>query len=244
MKNEILEIQEKTKIIVNKTNEISNYPKSWINIYFKSYPRFKRIFLPKPKRKKGNGIYDVIRYRESIREFNKEKILLKELSEILFYSAGILNDASDLNKSRRGYPSAGARYPIELYLVIKNCETISPGLYHYNVIEHSLELMLPGEQNKRLNEFVYQEMLEDAQIIFILTANFKRTAIKYGTRAYRYVLLDTGHMAQNIYLTSGNLSVGCCTIGGFSDNKVNRFLDLDENEQTLYMGVLGKYDKF
>lgn len=244
--NELINIHNKTKINIEKSsrNIFSEYPPSWIKIYTKSYPRFKKIKLPIP-RKISKRLYGLITTRKSIRKFNNIKISKQELSEILFYSVGIINysKVNSFDETKRAYPSAGARYPVEFYLSISNCEGIDSGVYHYNVKYHSLELMIIGDNKEIINKFSHQDMIKSSSIIFILTGVFNRSQVKYGIRAYRYVLLDLGHLTQNIYLVSNNLNIGCCTIGGFSDNKINKFLDLEENEQVLYMGVLGKYDK-
>jgi SagB-type dehydrogenase family enzyme len=235
-------LHEQTKINVEENFRLERYPSSWIKIYFKTYPRFKKIKLLVPK-KRSNSLYSTILTRKSRRKFNNAEISKKELSEVLFYSAGILNrqKTKSLDDTRRAYPSAGGRYPPEIYLSINGLKWIASGIYHYNVIEHSLELMILGDQRKRLNKFVYQEMVLKAPITFIISGVLNRTQVKYGPRGYRYVLLDIGHLAQNLYLVATNLKIGCCTIGGFSDDKINNYLDLNENEQVIYMGVLGKY---
>lgn len=239
----MISTHDETKIKIEEKFSTHDYPKSWVKIYFKQYPRFNKIKLNTPKNK-SKSLYSSILNRKSIRNFNKNPITKQEISEILYYSGGIINGDSieSLDDSRRGYPSAGARYPIEIYLSISNCKEIPKGVYHYNVISHSLELMIKGDQSKKINKFVNQEMVESAPITFILSGVLNRTQVKYGNRGYRYILLDMGHLAQNIYLSSDNLNIGCCTIGGFSDNDINEFLDFTENEQVLYMGVLGKHD--
>jgi len=244
MENKLRKIHEETKIEIKPSYKNEEYPKSWIKIYYKNYPRFKKIKLPKPK-KISKQLYEVILSRSSIRNFNKKSITIREISEILYYSCGITNyhNSKSIDETKRSYPSAGGRYPIEIYLAIFKCEGIKPGIYYYNVKGHYLELMIPGNHMNKINGVTYQDMIIKSSITFLLTGVFSRTQVKYGTRAYRYILLDLGHMAQNIYLVSTNLQIGCCTIGGFSDEKINNFLDLDKSEQVLYMGVLGKYDK-
>lgn len=230
-------IHKKTYIELSNVPNITNYPESWVKIYFKQYPRFNQIKLPKPTRMFGN-LGRILKTRESKRTFLQKKVDIIKLSNLIYYSLGIVKGKST-NDTRRTYPSAGARYPIELYLSINDFEGIENGLYHYDVLGHSLELMIKGDERKNIFKFVKQEMVLDAQISFFLTGVFNRTQVKYGIRGYRYVLLDAGHIAQNFYLVSTDLGLGCCTIGGFTDKTANDYLDLNENEQLVYMGVIG-----
>lgn len=230
-------IHKKTNIELLEGTDIKNYPESWIKIYFKQYPRFNQIKLPKPTKIKGN-LGELLKTRESKRTFLQKRIDLIKMSNLLYYSSGIVKGNS-VNDTRRTYPSAGARYPIELYLSINEVEGIENGVYHYNVLTHSLELMIKCDERKNIFDFVKQEMVLSAQITFFLTAVFNRTQVKYGLRGYRYVLLDAGHLAQNFYLVSTDLGLGCCTIGGFTDKKANNYLDLNDGEQVVYMGVIG-----
>lgn len=235
---------ENTKIFFPEDSDEydpKNFPKEWKKAYFKSYPRFKRIKLPKLS-EIPTTLDDVLKNRKSIREFSKEPLSLKEISTLLFYSSGIIHKGETWDESSRPYPSAGARYPLEIYPVMLNSKEINNGIYHYNLKEHSLECISEGDYKDKLFEYTnWQEMVKNASMVLLISAVFKRTEMKYGDRGYRYVFLDAGHMTQNIYLVSTSIEVGCCTIGGFLDDEINKLLDLDGvNESVIYIAVIGK----
>ena len=183
--------------------------------------------------------------RRSIRKFKSNGIDFMTLSKLLYFSAGI----KDLDKKdcvhKRTYPSGGARYPLELYtIVLKGSEELPLGIYHYNVKLHALHLLQKGKFTalfkKTKISYGNTELISNSAILLIITGVFGRTEIKYGKRSYRLVLFEAGHMAQNIYLVSTALKLGCCAVGGFEDEKINSLLRLDEDkEQALYMLALG-----
>ncbi|MGM5480024.1 MAG: SagB/ThcOx family dehydrogenase [Nanobdellota archaeon] len=237
------ELHEKTNIFSLDGASSKFTPKSWVKIYFKSYPRFKKINLPEPNIK-SDSLFELILKRKSRREFNKKPITIKELSTLLFFSAGITNSNSvkSLDDTRRAYPSAGARFPIEIYVAVQNCVGVEPGIYHYDVLSHSLELLIKEIKIPTLNKFISQDMVLDSAVLIMISSPYDRAQIKYGARSFRYVYLDAGHLAQNMYLVAENLNLGCCTIGGFTDDGINEFLDFPDDEKIIYMGVIGKYD--
>lgn len=233
---------ENTKIhFLSGHDAVREIPSAWTKIEYKSYPRFRQIKLPDP----GSinvEIGRVIEKRRSVREFGHHKITQKEISKILHYSAGInFRKDNDEYDAFRAYPSAGARYPLEVYVVILKAEDMEPGLYHYDVRSHSLELISKGNFINRIYEYTgRQEMIKNASAVLVISAVFARTQKKYKERGYRYIFLDAGHLAQNVYLISTALKIGCCTVGGFLDNKMNNLLGLDgKEESSIYIGVIG-----
>ncbi len=112
-------------------------PPEWLTIYFKEYPRLPKVLLPKPK-KLDFSIGESLIKRKSEREFNGKPINLKDLSQLLFYSAGIIEKKeNDWNKTHRAYPSGGGRFPLEIYLFnLQTSNELKEGIYHYNVKEH------------------------------------------------------------------------------------------------------------
>jgi len=217
--------------------------KSWSIIYFKLYPRFKQIRL-KYVDSKDNKLFSIIRNRESNREFLGKGLTLKEISKVIYNSCGIRNlrkIKGDFNKSLRMYPSAGARYPLEVYPVVLRSKDIPLGIYHFNVKHNSLELLLKGNFEQRFTEITGQEWVKKSALIILITAVFSRTTIKYGERGWRYILFESGHLAQNIYLISTALRLRACAIGGFLDEDVINLLDLDpERELPLYLIAIGR----
>lgn len=207
-------------------------------IFYKKYFRFPSIYLPKQFTK--SYLEKIILRRRSMREFTEKPIDVKTLSHLLYFSFGI----TFKNNEFRAYPSAGARYPIEVYPILLKGENIENGVYHYNVKDHKLEKLRSGNFKKFLfNVTCQQKWIKKASVVFILTGILNRTLLKYGERGYRYVLLEAGHAAQNMYLIATSLGLGCCTIGGFLDKEIDRFLDLEKtDEKTIYMLAIGSID--
>lgn len=214
---------------------------SWIKIHFKTYPRFDKIYLNNADVSKGK-LREIIKKRRSTRQFSGLSISKNELYYLLSSSSGLINLGKSIDDSRRPYPSAGARYPLEVYPLIQNCNGIDKGLYHYNVKENVLELLLKEDLGKWLIKVTGGEKwVEKAAVVFIITGVLDRTRVKYSDRGYRYVLLETGHLGQNICLLATEIGLGSCCVGGFIDHEVNKLLDIDlQKEVALYMIAIGK----
>ncbi len=215
------------------------YPESWVKIHFKTYPRLKRIRLTRENNK--GRIFEAIASRESIRKFSKEPMSFKNLSYILFGAGGITRSNEAIDKNRRSYPSAGARYPIEIYVVSLNIKNLNKGLYHYNVKRNELEVLLKEDLEKWvLKSFGDEKWLAEAGAIVILTGVLRRNYIKYNNRGYRYLLIEAGHIAQNIMLLAEELDMATCPLGGFIDNDLDELLDIKEQgEFSVYTIALG-----
>ncbi len=222
-------------ILVN----FSNWPKSWKTIYFKGYPRLDHISLPKPALPKKN-IRTVFTERHSFRDFqpnNLIKLTKREISTLLYYSAGLKQTKKTVS-NYRFYPSAGGRYPLEVYFISHNTEYLR-GVYHYYLRNHSIE-RLTTIKSHELKKCFLQKWVVNASILILITAIFDRTASKYGNRGYRYILQESGHLAQNIYLICAALDLRCCAIGGFRDDIINSILDIDGiKESIIYVLACG-----
>ena len=212
---------------------------------FKKYPHRQRIAMEKPSPLVSPGLEQAIARRRSIREYSDEPISLDQLSRVLFFSGGVTGKVSgEVTIPLRAAASAGALYPIEMYPVVEAVEGLEPGVYHYDVEGHALEFLRGGRYRTQLFEDCHrQDMMLKASAIIIMTAVFGRTKIKYGERGYRYVLLDAGHLGQNIYLECTALGLGCATVGGFLDDRVNALVGVDGlQESTVYIAVIGRPD--
>ncbi|MBI2108965.1 MAG: SagB/ThcOx family dehydrogenase [Parcubacteria group bacterium] len=226
-----------------------DWPISWRTVYFKEYPRFDRVMLPINFLELKN-LKDVLEKRHSTRTFDiKKEITLQELSTMLYYSAGIKGTPGkyrdkpqmEKNKSRRFYPSGGERYPLEVYVAIKRISEINSGIYHYNLPNHSLEQLSDKECLSEFYEALGEPWAKDAAVVFIITAVWDRNFIKYQDFGYNIILTETGHMAQNLILLSESLDLHYCPFIGFDNKKINKILDIDEeNESSLYMIAGGK----
>lgn len=210
---------------------------------YKEYHNLKRIKLPQPQKKGGSGIWETIQRRRSVRDFKDESITIEELSQLLWASQGITG--GDKYFSFRAAPSAGALYPVETYLVVNAVRGIEKGVYHYGVVRHELEMLKYGDMRKEIvKASLGQEMVGEANVVFVWTAIFNRAKWKYKERAYRYVYLDAGHICQNLLLAAVSLGLGSCPVAAFYDHEVNAIIDVDgKDESTIYLCALGKIEK-
>lgn len=220
--------------------DLKDIPQSWVKVNFKTYPRLPKVYFKHSLPDKKISV--LIRKRRSIREFSGSPISLKQLHYLLLNSAGIINPYNDIDQSRRSYPSAGARYPLEVYPLILNCVGVEKGLYHYSVKEDCLELIQKGNlENELLRGTGGEEWLKQAAVVFIITGVLDRTRIKYYERGYRFVLIEAGHLAQNICLLTTELDLGCCPLGGFIDSYFDELLDISlQKEFSLYLLAVGR----
>lgn len=217
----------------------SEWPEEWKTIYYKTYPRLPKIALSR-FHPDGKNFYELIKGRSSLRDFQKRGMSLDELSHLLEFSCGITTREE---KQKRVHPSGGARYPIEIYpLVIRNGVDINAGIYHYNIDEHSLDILPQSVNEENLDHYFLYEWVKQSSVVLLLTAVFSRSQMKYGERGYRYILLEAGHIGQNIYLTSEALGLKCCALGGTIDTKIEQeLLDIDgSHESIVYALVVGK----
>jgi len=240
MIDEIKNFYEKTKFKVGEVIEwVDDFqsPINWIKIFFKTYLRMKKIEL---KRLDFEGeFYGILEQRRSVRDFEDSPISFDSLNRILFYSAGIKNPNDPLEHTRRPYPSAGARYPIEIYLINNNVAGLERGLYHYNVKQNLLEQLLGKDLTSESTE-IFGEANKGNPNFIVLTGVISRTEVKYGINAYRFSLLEAGHIGQNISLLVEKEELGCCALGGFDNDKLSELLDiLEEDEIPLYAFSLG-----
>jgi SagB-type dehydrogenase family enzyme len=206
---------------------------------YKDYPDCQTIQLPDISPLSDTTLHEVLKNRKSIRKYQNKPIKKETLSYLLWASTGI-------SRTEGGYefrtaPSAGALYPIETYLVVNNVEEIDPGVYHYNIQNHYLELLKEGDCAVQTAQAALgQRMCADAPVVFIWTAIFQRMKWKYDQRAYRYIYLDAGHIAENLALTATSLGLGSCQIGALYDDEVNQIIDVDGTEESvIYMSVVG-----
>ena len=204
---------------------------------YKQFPSAPRIKLDPPQREGGMPLWNAIQHRRSIRDFREEPLKKSHLSQLLWASQGITKVGYEL----RAAPSAGALYPVETYLFIHNVEGIDPGIYHYAIQNHLLEQLRKGEFRRAISRAALdQGMASEANVVFAWTAVFERSKWKYKQRAYRYIYLDAGHIAQNFALAAVSLGLGSCQIAALYDDEVNELLDVDgEEESILYLSAVG-----
>jgi SagB-type dehydrogenase family enzyme len=181
---------------------------------------------------------EAIRKRRSRRTYGQTPLTLEELSTVLFAAQGITDTARGL----RAAPSAGALYPLETYSIVHRVQGLAPGLYHYRPSNHTLALLDEQELGGKLTlAGVGQLMLARAGAVIVFSAVYARTTRRYGARSERYILLEAGHAAQNIYLAAEGAGLAACAVGAFDDRALNAILGLDgQYESALYMMTLGR----
>jgi SagB-type dehydrogenase family enzyme len=206
---------------------------------YKRYLQAPKVRLELPEKDGGMPLWQAINQRRSVRSFNQIPLRKNVLSQLLWASQGITMES--MGYEFRAAPSAGALYPVETYLVIHNAEEIDHGIYHYGVENHELEQLKIGDFRAEVARAALdQDTAFSASVVFIWTAIFARSKWKYNQRAYRYVYLDAGHIAQNLALAAVSLGLGTCQIAALYDEEVNSLLEVDgEEESVLYMSVVG-----
>jgi SagB-type dehydrogenase family enzyme len=207
---------------------------------FKSYPQARKIKLSPPKKEAGMPLWEAVGKRRSVRDFESAAISGADLSQLLWASQGVT--ATEVAHGLRAAPSAGALYPVETYISAQMIEGIEPGIYHYNVRDHALELVRGGDLRQQLAEAALdQDFLADGAAVLAWTAVFARSKWKYRERAHRYVYLDAGHIAQNVALAAVALGLGSCQVAALYDDEVNALLGVDGKEESIiYMTVIGR----
>lgn len=207
---------------------------------YKRYPATPKIKLSSPRDEGGVPIWDVLNERRSVRRYQGMPIQEAEISQLLWASQGITSIRQDYGF--RTAPSAGALYPIETYLVIHTVDGIEPGVYHYAVAEHTLNQLKTGDfRTPVARAALDQGFAAQANVVFVWTGIFERSKWKYRQRAYRYVYLDAGHLAQNLALAAVALGLGSCQIAALYDDEANDLLGVDGvEESTIYMTAVGR----
>jgi len=207
------------------------------------------IELPDPVYTSNYTIEQTLKERRSTRSFSDEPLTLKEVSQVLWSAYGVTYHQEGMPEFLRGgfktAPSAGALYPLEIYLVATNVTDLKKGIYKYKPEGHKL-IMINHEdaRDELLVSSYYQMMVKEAPANIVYSAIFSRTTEKYGERGReRYVYMDLGHSAENVYLQTVSLNMGTCAIGAFDDLKVRILLNMTAEEEPLYIMPLGKIQK-
>lgn len=220
----------------------AQWPESWKRIYFKGYPRFKRIKLDKSAwlNKKFDLVESILK-RHSTRSAREDgEIDLKDLSFLLL-GASIcrVHNGNVFYESYRSYPSAGARYPLEVYLMVLHVKGLKKGVYHYHVRSHSLEYLWEIKKSEIRECFYGQDFINKSKVIFVISGVMTRTVVKYSARGYRFALIEAGHLAQNLSVLAQAINLQYCPVGGFIDRGVSKLFEFDENEELpLYTFVV------
>lgn len=195
--------------------------------------------LPPPRTAGEMSVEEAIALRRSIREYSDEPLTVQELSQLLWAAQGI----TDPKTGKRAAPSAGMTYPLEVYVVVGEggVSGLAAGVYHYSPHEHSL-LRVKGDdiRDELCAAAVGQPWVREAPVSLVIAAVFERTKAKYGERGVRYVHMEAGHAAQNLYLQATALQLGMTVVGAFDDDAVRELLGMPEDHTPLYVVPVGR----
>ncbi len=194
------------------------------------------IKLPEPKHDSSTSIEKALLKRRSIRGCKDEPLTLAQVSQLLWAAQGI-TDSGGLRTS----PSAGALYPLEVYIVVGGVKDLTDGIYKYKPHKHEIEMVVKGDKRNELyRATLSQSSVRDAPAVIVFSAVYERTTVKYGERGIRYVFIEAGHAAQNVFLQAVSLDLGAVVIGAFYDDEVKKIMKMPEREQPLYIMPVGK----
>jgi SagB-type dehydrogenase family enzyme len=192
--------------------------------------------LPKPRTKGLVSVEEAIAVRRSVREFSPTPISLEDLSQLLWAAQGVTEPES----GGRSAPSAGATYPLEIFVFVKQggVKEVEAGVYRYRPLDHSLIKVASEDRVRALMEAaLYQEFICEAAVNIVIAARYERTTARYGGRGVRYVHIEVGHVGQNISLEAVSLGLGSVMVGAFNDSLVKKLID--EAAEPVYIIPIG-----
>jgi SagB-type dehydrogenase family enzyme len=207
---------------------------------YKEYPdAAQRVRLDVTTNLQAENLWPCLARRRSQRDYLNRPLTQAELAALLWATQGITRSMSGYHF--RASPSAGALYPVETYVAIHQVEGVTPGIWHFHVLDFALELVTAGDFRQPLVAAgLAQGFLGDAGAVFIWTGVLNRARWKYRERAVRYLFLDAGHICQNLMLAATGLNLGVCPVGAFFDEEVESIVGVDAAEEVaLYLASVG-----
>ncbi|MCX7908973.1 MAG: SagB/ThcOx family dehydrogenase [Ignavibacteria bacterium] len=195
-----------------------------------------RIKLPAPRLHSEFSLEQAIANRRSVREFKPLPVSIEVVSQLLWAAQGI----TDTVHNFRTAPSAGALFPLEIYVVVSNVTGLPKGVYKYLPQKNEIQRIKEGDVvSELMREALYQDWIEQSALILVYAAVFERTTWKYGKRGIQYVYMEVGHSAQNVCLQATALGLGTTTVGAFNDEGIKRVVGLAKDEHPLYILPIG-----
>lgn len=195
-----------------------------------------KITLPEPQRTGKLSLEEAIAARRSRRGYSSNPLTLAEVGQILWAAQGVTGP-----EQQRTAPSAGALYPMEVYVAATRVEGLAPGIYHYDGECHSLELVSAGDRRRDLAAAaVWQDCMRFSGCVLLFAADYARTTVKYGERGIRFVHIEAGAAAENVHLEAAALGLGTVIVGAFDDAQVASIAHLPEDESPICMMALGR----
>ena len=194
------------------------------------------------------NVYDCIKDRHSVRTFSNDTLNLDELAYLLWSTQGV-RCINDKGKYMRTVPSAGMTHTLETYLMVRNVVGLKPGIYRYQVTKHALIFIKAIDNIEALiDEMTMAErqpfmpyFAGKANVIFVWTTIPYRSEWKFDIQAHKKILIDVGHVCQNLYIAGESIDTGVCAIGIYNQDKMDQLLEIDGDEEiTLYLAAVGK----
>ena len=204
----------------------------------KVIPAFGVVEPPDPETTGLMSVEEAILRRRSIRSYTQKPLSLQDISQLLWAAQGITDPAGKF----RAAPSAGATYPLEVYIVVgaNGVTGLADGVYRYNPTKHQLENVLRGDLRSGLADAALgQSCVREAPVNVVIAAVYERTKGRYGDRGIRYVHMEAGHVGQNMYLQAVARGLGMVVVGAFYDDQVQGLLQLPEPQKPLYIIPIG-----
>jgi SagB-type dehydrogenase family enzyme len=210
----------------------------------KRHPHRPVVHLPAPALPAAS-LAEAIEARRSAQVFADDPLAFDTLSTVLYAAYGVkepyIEGDPPPRPPRRTVPSGGALYPLEIYVLAWNVRRLHRGLYHFDPIRHVLERLRAGDLEREVRAaMIYAEPALTCGALLVVSAMFWRSRFKYGLRGYRFVLLEAGHVVQNVQLAAAALGLGSLPMGGYFDRSLDEVLDVDGvNESALYCVAIG-----
>lgn len=206
----------------------------------KMYPQAEKISLPHDLGLLARDFGTLLRERRSHRRYSQELLTGREVAMLLWAAQGVTGRSGAA--LLRPAPSAGALYPLETYVAVEKVDQLERGLYHLDVGRFDLEWLSAVPLGREIaHAALEQSFLAEAAAIFLWSAVLRRNMSKYGHRGLRYILLDAGHLCQNLLLAAEAMGLAACPVAAFYDDELNDLLGLDgEEESILYLAAVGR----
>jgi SagB-type dehydrogenase family enzyme len=199
------------------------------------YPRFERI-IPDDEKKLNTTLEHLIHNRRSRRICSPASLDLKNLHQILIHSAGLTDDEF------RAYPSAGARYPIEIYIIVVDVELMEPGIYHYSPSDNSIEILWLRECSEEVLSTIspgMNDFIDDVRAVVVMTSIDDRTVIKYGEEGRDFPLIEAGYVGANIVLLCEERGFNSVIIGTqWTKNDIAALIDIDSEKERVVSAIV------
>jgi SagB-type dehydrogenase family enzyme len=196
------------------------------------------VVLPKPLLDGKVSVEKAIQQRRTIRDFRESPLSVQQLAQLLWAAQGI----TDQKGGKRAAPSGGARYPLDLYVIIgkKGIEGLEEGVYHYMPENHSISSIDKRDlRRETASASLGQMWMAGAPVMFVISAEYKRITGRYGDRGIRYAQIEVGHLAQNLFLQAEALGLGAGIVGAFNDVEVAKVLGVPRQHEPLLILPVG-----